>query len=218
MTHATETRRRGWTAWRVHKWQMTSPSTAITQRCTSNAASHASRLTLECKVCVCVCTHACVYACVCVCASVCVSVWMCVWCVYVCACVCVMREREREIPFFSCLSSGCPYGNRKGGCSMEACKKILSNGTIVDEDCCGTCNFDSSAWTCADAAEVDGMPCSVAVQRGGIQGCYNLTLAYHCCAACENQRDLRRNTGTPTLPGPKAHRWFPFPISGLFLF
>ena len=89
---------------------------------------------------------------------------------------------------------------------MEACKKILSNGTIVDEDCCGTCNFDSSAWTCADAAEVDGMPCSVAVQRGGIQGCYNLTLAYHCCTACENQRDLRRNTGTPTLPGPKAHR------------
>ncbi|KAK7485726.1 hypothetical protein BaRGS_00023027, partial [Batillaria attramentaria] len=87
---------------------------------------------------------------------------------------------------------GCPYGDRKGGCVREVCQLIEPNGFVYAENCCGTCGFDSSKWTCADAAEVDGLPCADAVRRQGIQGCYNTTLAYLCCATCDRQRDLSR--------------------------
>ncbi|KAL8566395.1 hypothetical protein ACOMHN_011974 [Nucella lapillus] len=90
---------------------------------------------------------------------------------------------------------GCPYGNRKRGCRPEVCQKILFNGTIIDEDCCSTCRFDRNSWTCGDVSSIDGMTCAQAVQHGGLQGCYNFTLAFHCCATCQRLRNLDRGQG-----------------------
>ncbi|KAK7098936.1 A disintegrin and metalloproteinase with thrombospondin motifs 1-like [Littorina saxatilis] len=90
---------------------------------------------------------------------------------------------------------GCPYGDRYRGCRHELCNQISSNGRIQSYECCETCNFDMSTWTCMDDSIVDGMTCSKAVERWGYQQCYNSTLAFYCCATCERLRDSTRGRG-----------------------
>ncbi|XP_076471079.1 A disintegrin and metalloproteinase with thrombospondin motifs 7-like [Babylonia areolata] len=90
---------------------------------------------------------------------------------------------------------GCPFGDWKSGCSRDVCHKVLTNGEVLDADCCHTCNFSPNNWTCHDADSVDGVSCATAVRRNAHQGCYNLTLAFHCCATCQSLRDVKRGAG-----------------------
>ncbi|XP_070198946.1 A disintegrin and metalloproteinase with thrombospondin motifs 6-like isoform X1 [Littorina saxatilis] len=92
--------------------------------------------------------------------------------------------------------AACPFGDRVRRCNQQSCHRLLPDGTPYARDCCGTCNFDATQWTCADAPNgVDGAPCRAAVQADQVQGCYNSTLAFSCCASCQEQRTPQGREG-----------------------
>ncbi|KAL8615642.1 hypothetical protein ACOMHN_026632 [Nucella lapillus] len=85
--------------------------------------------------------------------------------------------------------AGCAFGDRTTGCQARLCNTLLPDGTPYGRDCCRTCNFDITRWTCADNPQgVNGVHCPTALRQGQVQGCYNATLAFSCCGSCQGQR------------------------------
>ncbi|XP_076472041.1 uncharacterized protein LOC143301547 [Babylonia areolata] len=90
----------------------------------------------------------------------------------------------------------CPLGDQHRDCRPSLCHTSLPDGTPYARDCCRTCNFDLSRWACADSPlGVDGQPCQAAVRVGQVQGCYNATLAFRCCASCQGHRNPSAQPG-----------------------
>ncbi|KAK7471728.1 hypothetical protein BaRGS_00035610, partial [Batillaria attramentaria] len=107
----------------------------------------------------------------------------------ICCGTCARSANENSAP-------GCPFGDRARGCNADLCNTLWPDGTVYAERCCRTCQFDPSRWTCADTQQgVDGLSCADAVWRDGVQGCYNVTLAFLCCDTCSKLRNARLQTG-----------------------
>ncbi|XP_025088624.1 uncharacterized protein LOC112560780 [Pomacea canaliculata] len=61
---------------------------------------------------------------------------------------------------------GCPVGDGVPGCRADLCQSLGHDGTPYARDCCGTCRFNPTQWTCTDAAGgVDGVQCNQAILR-----------------------------------------------------
>ncbi|RUS82120.1 hypothetical protein EGW08_010132, partial [Elysia chlorotica] len=102
------------------------------------------------------------------------------------------NNETREICCSSCarLHTGtyaCPYGDRRVGCTRDLCDQVLPNGTLLAELCCGTCNYTGPR-ECRDVTLIDDFTCQERIESYSSQGCYNGTVAFHCCASCSKMR------------------------------
>ncbi|XP_041367149.1 A disintegrin and metalloproteinase with thrombospondin motifs 3-like [Gigantopelta aegis] len=81
---------------------------------------------------------------------------------------------------------GCEYGDKVTNCDPRYCHSIYPNGKMEDSKCCGTCQHDTSTWSCNDTTSSTGIDCAKIEPHM----CYNSTIAYYCCKTCQSNRNI----------------------------